>query len=90
MYPVPLGAQEAVPSSGRFPATNLTARDGGNEVHTGKGGRRKHLSPAPGEKVSLPGLRYKGEVGANVAGFGSRDLKGLLGLERPMNKARIP
>ncbi|MCD6540821.1 hypothetical protein J7K76_03180 [Candidatus Bipolaricaulota bacterium] len=38
----------------------------------------------------LPGLRYKGEVGANVAGFGSRDLKGLLGLERPMNKARIP
>ena len=36
------------------------------------------------------GLRYKGEVGANVAGFGSRDLKGLLGLERPMNKARIP
>ena len=35
-----------------------------------KEGRRKHLSPAPGEKVFLEGLQYKGEV--NVADLWER------------------
>gem|GEM_PF-3664674 len=36
---------------------------------TDKEDRRKHLSLAPGEKVFLEGLHYKGEVEVNVAGL---------------------
>jgi len=87
---------------------------------TDKHGQKRQLSLAPGGRVFLWGLRYKGEV--NVAGVweegasrtpldhhrtrspktlpiyckgtaieeGFRDLRGLSGLERPMDKTHIP